>query len=71
MLNATSSPGTYADENGVFVFANVTPQEYVIVIGDPEGQNEVINDSAGKPKVWNIPADQIYDVGELKVKLTE
>ncbi len=71
VLNATSSPGIYSDKAGVFVLKNITPQEYVIVVGNPEGQNEVINDDSGKPKVWNIPADQIYDVGELKVTLTK
>jgi hypothetical protein len=71
VLNAVSSPGIYSDETGVFVLTNVTPQEYVIVVGSPEGQNEVINDNSGKPKVWNIPVDQIYDVGELKVALTK
>jgi len=71
VLNAVSSPGIYADENGIFVLANITPGEYVIVVGNPEGQNEVIMDDLGKPKVWNVPADQIYDVGEFKVKLTQ
>jgi hypothetical protein len=41
------------------------------VVGSPEGQNEVINDDSGKAKVWNIPADLIFDVGELKVTLTK
>ncbi len=71
VLNAVSSPGIYSDEKGIFVLTNITPQEYVIVVGNPEGQNEVINDDSGKPKVWNIPADQIYDVGELKVALNK
>jgi hypothetical protein len=71
VLNAVSSPGIYSDDKGVFVLANITPQEYVIVVGSPEGQNEVINDDSGKAKVWNIPANQIYDVGELKVALTK
>ena len=71
VLDAVSSPGIHTDENGTFVLANIAPQEYVILIGDPEGQNEVVVDSTGKAKVWNIPADQIFDTGELKVKLTK
>jgi hypothetical protein len=71
VLDAVNSPGIYADKNGIFVLSNITPQEYVIVVGDPEGQNEVISDGTGKPKVWNIPANQIFDTGELKVKLTK
>lgn len=71
VLNAVSSPGIYTDENGIFVLANIDPREYVIVVGNPEGQNEVITDSSGKPKIWNITADLIYDTGELKVGLTK
>lgn len=71
VLDAVFSPGVYADENGIFVISNVVPGEYVIVVGDPESQYEIISESSGKAKVWNIPADQIYDVGELKVTLTK
>jgi hypothetical protein len=70
-LNATSSPGIYADDNGLFVLKNIKPQKYVIIVGEPEGQNEVITDDSNKPKVWDILADQIYEVGELRVKLTK
>jgi hypothetical protein len=71
VLNATSSPGIYADETGIFIFTNIEPLKYVIVVGEPEGQNEVITDGSGKPRVWNITANQIFDVGELKVALTK
>jgi len=71
VLDAASSPGVYANENGIFVIPNVVPGEYVIVVGDPESRHEIISESSGDAKVWNIPADQIYDVGELKVTLTK
>jgi hypothetical protein len=71
VLNAASSPSIYANANGVFVLTNVAPREYVIIVGNPESQNEVIKDSSGKPKVWNIVADQVIDTGELRVALTK
>ena len=71
VLDSASSPGIYTDENSVFVIANINPGEYVIVVGDPEGQYEIVTDSSGIAKVWNIPPDQIYDVGDLKVALTK
>ena len=71
VLDAVFSPSVYADENGIFVISNVTPGEYVIVIGNPETQHEIISELSGDAKVWNIPADQVYDVGELKVTLTK
>jgi hypothetical protein len=71
VLNAVSSPGIYSDKNGTFVFTNVDPLEYVIVVGDPEGLNQVVNDDSGKPKVWNFSAGETIDIGELKVNLTK
>lgn len=71
VLDSVYSPGVYADENGIFVLSNVVPGEYVIVVGDPESQHEIISESSGTAKVWNISADQIYDVGELKVTMTK
>ncbi len=71
VLDAVNSPGIYANDQGIFVLANVTPQEYVIVVGDPEGANEVITDETGKPKVWTVSAGQVLDTGELQVKLAK
>jgi hypothetical protein len=71
VLDTASSPAIYTDENGIFLISNIIPGEYVLVVGDPESRYEIITESSGKVKVWNIPADQIYDVGELKVTLTK
>jgi hypothetical protein len=71
LLDAVNSPSIYADDNGIFVLENVDPMEYVIIVGNPEGQNVVITDDTGKPKVWNIPGDKIFDVGELMVALSK
>lgn len=69
VLDSRASPGVYTNEEGIFMISNVDPGEYVIVIGDPEGLYEIITESSGKAKVWNIPSDQIFDIGELKVSL--
>jgi len=69
VLDSVASPGVYADEEGVFVIANVDPKEYVIVIGNPEGAYEVIPDDKGRARVWQTEAGKILDVGQLKVKL--
>jgi hypothetical protein len=71
VLNAVSSPGIYSEKNGTFMFKNVDPHEYVIIVGDPEGLNQVVNDDSGKPKVWNFSAGETVDIGELKVNLTK
>lgn len=69
VLDAVNSPGVYTDETGVFVFANVAAKEYVVIVGDPEGKSEVIAESNGDAKIWKIPADQIFETGELVVAL--
>jgi|YNPNPStandDraft_1061719.scaffolds.fasta_scaffold29449_3 hypothetical protein len=66
VLDSRSSLGAYTDERGVFVIPNVSPGEYVIVVGDPEAQYEIITESSGKAKVWYIPPDQIFEIGELR-----
>ncbi len=72
ILDLARSPGTVTDGNGYFIIENVNAGEYVIVIGDIEvtGIYEIIQESNGKAKVWNFPADQITDVGELAVSIT-
>jgi hypothetical protein len=72
ILDLARSPGSITDSNGYFSIENVKAGEYVIVIGDIEltGIYEIIQDSDGKPKVWNFPADQVTNVGQLKVSIT-
>jgi len=69
VLDSRSSPGAYTDERGIFVIPNVNPGEYVIVVGDPESLYEIIAESSGKAKIWNILPDQISKIGELRVSL--
>lgn len=70
VLDVAFSPGALSDENGNFIFENVKPLEYVIVIGDVEDIYEVVTDEEGKPKTWETQADQVVDVGEIRVNLT-
>lgn len=69
VLDSRSSPGAYTDDKGFFVIPNVNPGEYVIIVGDPEGSYEIITEPSGRARVWNIPPDHIFDIGELKVTL--
>jgi hypothetical protein len=70
VLDAAASPAEYADENGVFVIANINPAEYVIVIGDPETDYVVIPDDTGRARVWKPEAGKVLDVGQLNVSLS-
>lgn len=69
VLDQAFSPGAKTDETGIFVFEDVDPMEYVIVVGDVTGIYEVIPGDDGKPKVFNATPDEILDVGSLLVRL--
>jgi len=71
LFDSVNTINVFSDQNGLFVISNVDPKEYVIIVGNPEGKDEVIEDQAGNPKVWKIPAGQIFNTGELKVGLTK
>jgi hypothetical protein len=43
--------------------------EYVIVVGDINFDYKIIENEEKKPRVWNALADQILDIGVLKVDL--
>lgn len=68
-LDDAFSPGGVTDPEGHFRIENVEATEYVIVVGDVRTQYEIIPDSSGKPRVWDLQADQILDAGDIVVDL--
>lgn len=71
ILDITRSPGTFTDEQGYFIIPNITAAEYVIVVGDVEstGIYEIIPQPNGKARVFDMPADQVTDVGEIETTI--
>lgn len=69
VLDGAFSPGAISDENGYFVFENTEPGEYVIIVGDPYEDYDILEDKEGVAKVWNAEEGQIEDVGILIVSL--
>jgi hypothetical protein len=71
ILDMANSPATRTDANGNFSIQNITPGEYVIVVGDVESvaKYEIITESNGQAKVWNFPADQLTNIGVLTVSV--
>lgn len=69
VLDIAFSPGDMTDENGYFAVENVPAMEYVIVVGNPYEFYTVIPNEENKPKTWNVAADNILDVGILRVYL--
>lgn len=71
VLDAAFSPGVYTDDQGYFVISNVDPKKYVVTIGDPQSVYDNIPDDSGRPEVFDIPADKVTDLGELKANLPQ
>jgi hypothetical protein len=69
VLDDAFSPGGTTDELGRFVIEDVEPQEYVIVVGDVGTQYDILAEPSGDARVWEVPSDQVLDVGELEVEL--
>jgi hypothetical protein len=70
VLDGAFSPGALTDADGRFVFTDIAAHEYVLVIGNPEVDDYVIiSEPNGRARVIDIPADQIFDLGEFRVDL--
>ncbi len=69
VLDTANSPGTSTDNNGYFVFKDIPPKEYVMVVGDVMATYVIVPDPSGKARVWNAPADQVTKVGDISVDL--
>ncbi|MEN4011825.1 MAG: hypothetical protein ROW48_07310 [Bellilinea sp.] len=69
LLDTAFSPGTITDNRGFFVFINLLPGEYVVVVGDVESNNYVIiADEKGIARTWKTMENQILDLGKLVVE---
>jgi hypothetical protein len=69
VLDLAFSPGTRSDEMGYFVFDNIPANEYVIVVGDVNGDYAIIREEDGRARVWNAEVDNVLNVGVVKVDL--
>lgn len=69
VLDEALSPATLTDSDGRFVLDNVEPKEYVLVVGDVNVSYGIIAERSGDAKVWDLPADELVDMGVLEVTL--
>ena len=64
-LDAEAAPRTVADKYGRFVFADVPPGHYVIIIWNPLNSIMARDPATGKPLQILLEAGQTVDVGVL------
>ena len=64
-FNQGSSPKTLTDDNGRFVFVDVSPVQYALIL-DKISDSFLLNDpNTGGDFLFTVEANQILDLGEL------
>ncbi|WP_110516237.1 hypothetical protein [Herpetosiphon llansteffanensis] len=69
VLNTAHSPITVADDQGDFVFENIPPHRYVIVVGDVFGNYKVLLGPDQVTMVIDAQSDKKLDLGAIKVDI--
>ncbi len=69
VLDGADSPGAITNDQGIYVFANIPVEEYVMVVGDVFGQHVIIPDESGKVRIWQTQAGEVVDMGEVVADL--
>ncbi len=67
VLNMSQSPATLTDQNGFFVFTTVPPNEYALIVGDYDGNSDVVRESNGNARIYQIEAGKTFDTGRIQV----
>lgn len=60
-------PSTLTDDSGIFVFKDLTPGEYVMLVGNPATKYTILSNDEKLPLVWKAEADKVINVGDLVV----
>ncbi|MGB0383968.1 MAG: hypothetical protein ACPGWR_04010 [Ardenticatenaceae bacterium] len=71
VLAGASSPSSVTNEHGFFFFNDLDPIDYILVVGDVNGEHEIVLESDGKGRIISTKADQVVDAGLIQVSLTE
>jgi hypothetical protein len=69
VLNNSGSPAAITNSQGYFVFNNVDPNSYVIIVGDVDTHFAVATAQPDKAKVWTLTAGTVTDAGDIRVVL--
>jgi hypothetical protein len=64
-LEPDSAPHAAVEDNGRFVFKDVPPGRYAIVVWNPFNSFLALDPKTGLELVIDVRPDQVYDVGTL------
>ena len=69
VLEGARSPATVADDSGFFVFENLNPADYVLVVGEVLGDHVIVSEPDGSARIFTAEEDKVTDVGQIFVDL--
>lgn len=67
-LDAYAEPAGQVDEDGWFVLADLTPANYVLVVGPSPEESHLVIGEDEQVLVLRLSADQSLDLGEIRLK---
>lgn len=67
VLDAANSPATLTDQNGYFSFADLPSVEYAIIVGESDGNNDVVRESNGNARIFQPQPGKTIDAGTVQV----
>ncbi len=70
VIEGGSSPTTISDNNGSFVFRNLEPNDYVLVVGDLYGQHVILSNDDGSAQTFTAVIGEVNDIGNIGVDLS-
>lgn len=70
VYDTSSSPYALTDDNGRFIFTDVEPTEFILVIGNIEvNRYELLTEPDGSSRILSLPLGEILDLDVVEVEL--
>jgi hypothetical protein len=69
VLEGATSPSTGSKDDGSFMLTDVPPGDYVIVVGDPEARNSIVQEPTGRARIITLQPGQTLDIGNLELRM--
>ena len=69
VIDTAFDPSAITDGGGRFVFSDIAPGDYVMLVGNPTTKYTVLTNDSNQPLIWKAEADKVTELGDLAVVL--
>lgn len=70
VYDSASSPYALTDVNGRFIFTDIEPGEFILVVGNIEvNRYELLTEPDGSSRILSLPSGEILDLDVIEVEL--